>query len=150
MHRHECNTLNFLFKLENKKKDFSYTIFLVKKNKCWKSFKIMGKSLFNCFHYSHPEIGNFRVWQIYPPLNGISSQDSKKEEARRREINKNIAIEVGRWSFSFVDRCETFNLFLRWLLEPSSEWTKKQAQGGKEVRVMSYFLYLASALTSFW
>jgi hypothetical protein len=46
-----------------------------------------------------------------PPLNGISSRDSKKEEARRREINKNIVIEVGRLSSSFVDRCETFNLF---------------------------------------
>jgi hypothetical protein len=46
-----------------------------------------------------------------PPLKGISSRDSKKEEARRREINKNIAIEVGRRSSSFVDRCETFNLF---------------------------------------
>jgi hypothetical protein len=45
------------------------------------------------------------------PLNGISSRDSKKEEARRREINKNIAPKVGRRSSSFVDRCETFNLF---------------------------------------
>jgi hypothetical protein len=45
---------------------FPYTIFPVKKNKCWKNFKIMRKSLFNYSHYSHPEIGNFRVWQIYP------------------------------------------------------------------------------------
>jgi hypothetical protein len=41
-----------------------------------------------------------------PPINGISPRYSKKEEARRREINKNIAIEVGRRSSSFVDRCE--------------------------------------------
>jgi hypothetical protein len=41
--------------------DFSYTIFHVKKNKCWKNFKIMRKSLFNYSFYSHPEIGNFRV-----------------------------------------------------------------------------------------
>jgi hypothetical protein len=40
------------------------------------------------------------------PLNRISSRDSKKEEARRREINKNIAIKVGRQSSSFVDECE--------------------------------------------
>jgi hypothetical protein len=39
------------------------------------------------------------------PLNRISSRDSKKEETRRREINKNIAIEVGRQSSSFVDQC---------------------------------------------
>jgi hypothetical protein len=51
-----------LFNLENQTKDFSYTIFPVKKNKCWKNFKIMRKSLFNYSFYSHPEIGNFRVW----------------------------------------------------------------------------------------
>jgi hypothetical protein len=43
-----------------------------------------------------------------PPLNGISSRDSKKEKARRREIYKNIVIEVGRQSSSFVDQCEIF------------------------------------------
>jgi hypothetical protein len=31
MHQHECNTHNFLFNLENQTKDFSYTIFPVKK-----------------------------------------------------------------------------------------------------------------------
>jgi hypothetical protein len=46
-----------------------------------------------------------------PPLNGISSRDSKKEEARRREINKNIAPKVGRRSSSFVDRCEPLIFF---------------------------------------
>jgi hypothetical protein len=40
---------------------FPYTIFLVKKNKCWKIFKIMRKLLFNYSLYSHPEIGKFRV-----------------------------------------------------------------------------------------
>jgi hypothetical protein len=62
MHRHKCNTHSFLFNLENQTKDFSYTIFHVKKNKCWKNFKIMRKSLFNYSFYSHPEIGNFRLW----------------------------------------------------------------------------------------
>jgi diaminopimelate decarboxylase len=47
--------------LENQSNDFSYTIFPVKKNKCWKIFKIMRKSLFNYSFYSHPEIENFRV-----------------------------------------------------------------------------------------
>jgi hypothetical protein len=62
MHRDECNTHNFLFNLENQTIDFSYTIFPVKKNKCWKkNFKLMRKSLFNYSFYSHPEIGNFRV-----------------------------------------------------------------------------------------
>jgi hypothetical protein len=28
--------------------------------------KIMIKSLFNYSLHSHPEIGNFRVWQLYP------------------------------------------------------------------------------------
>jgi hypothetical protein len=60
MHRHECNTHNFLFNLENHTKDFSYTIFPVKKNKGWKSFRIMRKLLFKYSLYSHPEIGNFR------------------------------------------------------------------------------------------
>jgi hypothetical protein len=60
MHRRECNTHN----LRKSNKDFSYPIFPVKKNKCWKNFKIMRKLLFNYSFYSHPEIGNFRVWQF--------------------------------------------------------------------------------------
>jgi hypothetical protein len=51
----------FLFNLEKSNNGFSYTIFPVKKNKCWKNFKIMRKSLFNYYLYSHLEIGNFRV-----------------------------------------------------------------------------------------
>jgi hypothetical protein len=50
-----------LFNLENQTKDFSYTIFPVKKINVGKNFKIMRKSLFNYSFYSHPEIGNFRV-----------------------------------------------------------------------------------------
>jgi hypothetical protein len=46
MCRHECNTHNFLFNLENQTMDFSYTIFPVKKNKCGENFKIMKKLLF--------------------------------------------------------------------------------------------------------
>jgi hypothetical protein len=62
MHRHECNTHNFLFNLENQTNDFSYTIFAVKKiNVGKKNFKIMRKLLFNYSLNSHPEIGNFRV-----------------------------------------------------------------------------------------
>jgi hypothetical protein len=34
-----------------------------KENKCRKILKIMRKLLFNYSFYSHPEIGNFRVWQ---------------------------------------------------------------------------------------
>jgi hypothetical protein len=60
MHWHECNTHNFLFDSEKSNEDFSYTIFPVKKNKRWKSFKIMRKLLFKYSLYSHPEIGNFR------------------------------------------------------------------------------------------
>jgi hypothetical protein len=78
-----------------------------------KIFKIMRKLLFNYSSYSHPEIGKFQGVTNLPPLKGISSRDSKKEEARRREINKNIAIEVGRRSSTFVDRCGVFNLFLQ-------------------------------------
>jgi hypothetical protein len=64
MHQHECNTHiePIYFYSENQTKDFSYTIFPVKKNKRWKNFKIMRKSLlFNYSFYSYPEIGNFRV-----------------------------------------------------------------------------------------
>jgi hypothetical protein len=42
------------FNSENQTKYFSYSIFPVKKNKCWKNFKIMRKSLFNYSFYSHP------------------------------------------------------------------------------------------------
>jgi hypothetical protein len=61
MHRHECNTHNVLFDLEKSNKDFSYTIFPVKKINVGIFFKFMRKLLFNYFLYSHPEIGNFRV-----------------------------------------------------------------------------------------
>jgi hypothetical protein len=91
--------------------DFSYTIFPVKKNKGWKCFRIMRKLLFKYSLYSHPEIGNFRCDKS-TPLNGISSRDSKKEEARRREINKNVAPKVGRRSSSFVDRLKPLIFFL--------------------------------------
>jgi hypothetical protein len=37
----------------------------------------------------------------------------KKEEVRRREINKNIASKVGRRSSTFVDRCGVFDLLLQ-------------------------------------
>jgi hypothetical protein len=100
---------------------FSYTRFPVNKINVEKIFKIMRKLLFNYSFYSHPEIGEFQAVTNLPPLNGISSRDSKKEETRRREINKNIAPKLGRRSSSFVDRCETFNLFLCWLLGSSSE-----------------------------
>jgi hypothetical protein len=100
---------------------FSYTRFPVNKINVEKIFKIMRKLLFNYSFYSHLEIGKFQGVTNLPPLNGISSGDSKKEEARRRVINKNIAPKVGRRSSTFVDRCETFNLFLCWLLGSSSE-----------------------------
>jgi ribosomal protein S3AE len=48
------------FNLENETKDFSYTIFPVKKINVEK-IKIMRKLLFNYSLYSPPEIGNFRV-----------------------------------------------------------------------------------------
>jgi hypothetical protein len=48
-----------LFDSENQTKVFSYTIFPVEKIN-FKKFKIMRKSLFNYFCYSHPEIGKFQ------------------------------------------------------------------------------------------
>jgi hypothetical protein len=59
MHRHECNTHNFLFDLKIKQGFFLYYI-SGKQNKSWKNFKIMIKSLFNYSIYSRPKIGNFR------------------------------------------------------------------------------------------
>jgi hypothetical protein len=62
-----CNDMSatlttFYFDFRKSNKDFfSYIIFPVEKNKCWKNFKIMRKLLFNYSLYSHPEIGNFRV-----------------------------------------------------------------------------------------
>jgi hypothetical protein len=61
MHRLECNTQIFLFDLENQTKDFSYTIFRVKKINVGKNFKITRKVLFNYSLYSYPEIENSRV-----------------------------------------------------------------------------------------
>jgi hypothetical protein len=56
------NATHITFYLIQKiKQGFSYTIFPVKKNKCWKDLKITRKSLFKYSLYSHPEIGNFRV-----------------------------------------------------------------------------------------
>jgi hypothetical protein len=40
MHWHECNTHNFLFNLENQSRDFSYTIFPVKKINVGKILKL--------------------------------------------------------------------------------------------------------------
>jgi hypothetical protein len=40
MHRHECNTYIFLFNLENQTKDFSYTIFPIKKINVGKILKL--------------------------------------------------------------------------------------------------------------
>jgi hypothetical protein len=54
-------TVNFVLTSENQTKDFSYTIFPVKKINVGKKFKIMRKLLFNYSLYSRPEIGNFRV-----------------------------------------------------------------------------------------
>jgi hypothetical protein len=63
MHRHECNTHSIIYLISEKQtKVFLYYI-PCKENKCWKSFKIIRKLLFNYSLYSHPEIGNFRVWQ---------------------------------------------------------------------------------------
>jgi hypothetical protein len=72
MHRHECNTHNFLFNLEKSNKVFFLYYIPYKEIKCWKNFKIMRKLLFNYSFYSHPEIGNFRVWQVYWPLGNQS------------------------------------------------------------------------------
>jgi hypothetical protein len=60
-------TLTTFIWFRKSNKDFSYTIFPVKKNKCWKNFKIMRKFLFNYSLYPHPEIENFRVWHVPSP-----------------------------------------------------------------------------------
>jgi hypothetical protein len=70
---------------------FYYTRFPVNKIKVEKKFKIMRKSLFNYYFYSHLEIWKFQGVTNLPPLNRTSSRDSKKEEIRIREIKKNIA-----------------------------------------------------------
>jgi hypothetical protein len=54
-------TLNFVLTSEKQTRDFSYTIFPVKKINVGNFFKIMRNLLFNYSFYSHPEIGNFWV-----------------------------------------------------------------------------------------
>jgi hypothetical protein len=64
MHQHECNILNQFTYLKT-----IYVVFLYyiscKENNCWKKFEIMGKSLFNCSFYSHPEIRKFQGVTAY-------------------------------------------------------------------------------------
>jgi hypothetical protein len=117
-------TLTIFFNSENQTKDFSYTYYIsCKENKC----RIILELWENCcliilsIHILKLEISGC---DKSTPLNGISSRDSKKEETMRREINKNIAIEIGRRSSTFVDRSGVLNLFLCWLLGSSSEWAR--------------------------
>jgi hypothetical protein len=66
MHRHECNTHIepiYFYSKNQTMTFFSYTRFPVNKINVEKIFKIMRKFLCNYSFYSHPEIGNFRVWQ---------------------------------------------------------------------------------------
>jgi hypothetical protein len=71
-----------LFNLENKLENFSYTIFPVKKINIGKFLKLWEK-LFNYSLYSHPEIGNFRVWQVplHPHLRAWASRRSTSPNA---------------------------------------------------------------------
>jgi hypothetical protein len=62
-----------LFNLENQTNDFSYIIFPVRKNKYWKNFKIMRKSLFNYSLYSHPEL-EISVCDTIPPYSLLVRQ----------------------------------------------------------------------------
>jgi hypothetical protein len=68
-------TLTTFYLIQKIKQDFFLDYIPYKENKCWKSFKIMRKSLFKYFLYSHPEIRNFRVWQA-------SSSTTKKERKK--------------------------------------------------------------------
>jgi hypothetical protein len=90
----------FLFRKSNN--DFFPILDFYKQINVEKIFKSMRKRLFNYTFYSHPEIGKIQVVTNLPPLNRISSRDSKKEETRRRETAKNIAAEIVRRSSSFV------------------------------------------------
>jgi hypothetical protein len=54
-------TLTTFFLLNKIKQGFFLYYISCKENKCLKNFKIMRKSLFNYYFYSHHEIGNFRV-----------------------------------------------------------------------------------------
>jgi hypothetical protein len=55
-HLHQTN----LFNSEKQTMTFSYTRFPVNKINVEKNHKIMRKSLFNCFFYSHLEIWKFQ------------------------------------------------------------------------------------------
>jgi hypothetical protein len=93
--QHSHRTKLFLFKKSNK--DFSYTIFPIKKNKCWENFKIMRKSLFKYSLYAHPEIGNFRVWQAWAATRGGEGQSdpgaARPGRTRRRECHTRFSEE---------------------------------------------------------
>jgi hypothetical protein len=90
-----------LFNLENQTMDFSYSIFPVKKINVGKILKLWENCYFNYSLYSHPEIGNFRVWQITSIRNietaGVrerSRLQNKKSWQRRWPILKCIALSV--------------------------------------------------------
>jgi hypothetical protein len=93
MHRHECNTHNHLFTLENQARLFLYYI-SCKENKCWKSFKIMRKLLFN-YLYSHPEIGNFKMWRSRS-ASGVTRSPWAKAIGRRHPPRSWIRISWAR------------------------------------------------------
>jgi hypothetical protein len=50
-----------IYLIQKIKQRFFLNYISCKEDQCWESFKIMKKSLFNYYLYSHPEIGNFRV-----------------------------------------------------------------------------------------
>jgi hypothetical protein len=86
-------TLTTFYLIRKIKQGFFLYYISCKENKCWKGFKIMRKLLFNYSLYSHPEILGC---DKSTPLKRNLVPGFEEEETRRREINKNIAAEVGR------------------------------------------------------
>jgi hypothetical protein len=86
---------------------FLYYIF-VKKNKCWKNFKITRKLLFSYSFYSHLEIGNFRVWHT-------SARDKCMAEERWIVKRTPPATCATQWFVQSLQlgcfRCDTSPLF---------------------------------------
>jgi hypothetical protein len=113
-------------------KDFSYTIFPVKKINVGIFFKIMRKSLFNYSFYSHLEIGNFRVWQ---PL---SHTGYNKPRSRKSCVEGEVA---SRWDLPGE---------FKWTIQlqgSSATWMNVLNGRGFETILISHMLLLLPPLS---
>jgi hypothetical protein len=75
-------TLTTIYLIQKIKQGFFLYYISCKENKCWKSFKIMRKSLFNYSFYSNPEILKFQGVTNLPHLTESHPEIRRKKKQR--------------------------------------------------------------------